>query len=729
MADKKISQLPNLDRSNYTSSDVLLINNGLAPYTSQTTSKTSVLNFLKYYTGTTSYLTGGTFNSGSQTLTLKNTTNNLTITGFTDTYLTGGTYSSASSAMTLTNNSGTSFSVTGMTLSGGPGGTNTQIQYNENTNFSGATLIFKSSNNTVNNPGFYGIIDNTSFGLDSGGLLLGSGNTIYGYQSLVTSGANSSFSTTFGYNNLYSASTSTGNTTIGYQTSFSETVSNYNTNFGYQSFYSSAARNNNVSIGYKALFSGTSIEDFNTVVGSNANVTSGKNNKVIIGYKSGNRTANNNDSRLVTIGSESYTSGATFTTGNEEITIIGYEAGKFITNTSAAGTTLIGYNCGKVMSTSQEGNVGIGNFALNPGLGLSVARTTCIGYRTDGKQLHTVIGSYAGGYVQTSTSIGHKLNTILGSSEVIIGSKTLNRKTSYNSGGNTIIATNSITGVTSGNIDNTTILGSKIFINGTSSTQQSQPHILGVSSSEQTAVISHVLMGYKNNYQNSGQITDAGVNFASTSLGNYSNFSATNAVNITSFGTESVYRNKTNYHTSVGYRAGYNLSATTNTQGNTFIGALAGINLYSGSNNTIIGYNAQPSSNNVNNEITLGNSSIQFLRCQVDLSVLSDERDKSNIEPLNAGIKFINQLRPVKFVWNMRDGGKIGQKQIGFIAQEVDKIQNDFNIKDYLNLIYSTSEERYEFTQSNLYSVMIKSLQDLSEKNKELKERIKLLTY
>jgi hypothetical protein len=728
MADKKISQLPNLSSSNYTSSDVLLINNGLAPYTSQTTSKTSVLNFLKYYTGTTSYLTGGTFNSGSQTLTLKNTTNNLTITGFTNTYLTGGTYSQALSALTLTNNSGTSFSVSGMSFSGAAGGLNTQIQYNENSFFSGATLIYKLSNNTVNNPGFYGIIDNTSFGLDSGGLLTGSGNTIYGYQSLVTSGANSSYSTTFGYNNLYSASTSTGNTTIGYQTSFSETTSNYNTNFGYQSLYSSAARNNNVSIGFKAMFTGTSIEDFNTVIGSNANSTSGRNNKVVIGYNSAKRTENDRDSRLVTIGSESYTSGATTTTGNEEITIIGYEAGKYITNTSAFGTTLIGFNCGKFISTSQEGNVGIGNFSLSPGLGQQVARNTCVGYAVGGKSSHTIIGSYAEGYIQTSTSIGHRLNRKLGASETVIGSKTLFNKSTNVTSQNTIIATNTLTGLTSDDFNFATLIGSKIFINGNSSNQKKYPHIIGVSSSEQTTVVAHDIMGYKSNYQNSGEINDS-IFWGSVSFGNYSNYSATNSKNIISFGTESVYRNKTDYHTSVGYRAGYNLSATTNSQGNTFIGALAGLNLYSGSNNTIIGYNAQPSSNNVNNEITLGNSSIQFLRCQVDLSVLSDERDKSNIEPLNVGIEFINQLRPVKFEWNMRDGGKIGQKQIGFIAQEVDKIQNDFNIKDYLNLIYSTNEERYEFTQSNLYSVMIKSLQDLSNKNKELKERIKLLTY
>ena len=59
MADKKISQLPNIDRPNYTTNDLLLINHGLSPYSSQTTSNTKVFDFLKYYTGHTNYITGG----------------------------------------------------------------------------------------------------------------------------------------------------------------------------------------------------------------------------------------------------------------------------------------------------------------------------------------------------------------------------------------------------------------------------------------------------------------------------------------------------------------------------------------------------------------------------------------------------------------------------------------------------------------------------------------------
>ena len=131
------------------------------------------------------------------------------------------------------------------------------------------------------------------------------------------------------------------------------------------------------------------------------------------------------------------------------------------------------------------------------------------------------------------------------------------------------------------------------------------------------------------------------------------------------------------------------LSSTTfNGSGNTAIGSNAGTQVTTGTNNTMIGnqttgpttggnntllgYLAVESSDTVSNEITLGNSSISSLRCQVQtISSLSDKRDKKDIEELPLGIDFINTLKPVKFTWNMRDGAKVGQQEAGFIAQDL----------------------------------------------------------
>ena len=135
MSDKKISQLPNLNRPNYTTNDLLLINNGLAPYSTQTTSNTLVFDFLKYYTGHTNYVTGVTLNYGVLTIFVNGNLQTFPATGLTNTYLTGGTYTASTSAMTFTNNTGGTFSVTGMYFPKTPGGVVNSIQYNNNQKF------------------------------------------------------------------------------------------------------------------------------------------------------------------------------------------------------------------------------------------------------------------------------------------------------------------------------------------------------------------------------------------------------------------------------------------------------------------------------------------------------------------------------------------------------------------------------------------------------------------
>ena len=84
---------------------------------------------------------------------------------------------------------------------------------------------------------------------------------------------------------------------------------------------------------------------------------------------------------------------------------------------------------------------------------------------------------------------------------------------------------------------------------------------------------------------------------------------------------------------------------------------------HTGTNNTCIGANSAPSSTTVSNEITLGDSSIATLRCQVtSITALSDQRDKTDIEDLDLGLKFVNAMKPRKFTWNRRDGKWSGKR-------------------------------------------------------------------
>ena len=49
----------------------------------------------------------------------------------------------------------------------------------------------------------------------------------------------------------------------------------------------------------------------------------------------------------------------------------------------------------------------------------------------------------------------------------------------------------------------------------------------------------------------------------------------------------------------------------------------------------------------------------------------SDERDKANITDLDYGLSFVNNLRPVSYTWDSRDGYVGNRTHMGFVAQEV----------------------------------------------------------
>ena len=148
---------------------------------------------------------------------------------------------------------------------------------------------------------------------------------------------------------------------------------------------------------------------------------------------------------------------------------------------------------------------------------------------------------------------------------------------------------------------------------------------------------------------------------------------------------------------------------------NTGIGRNAGNSIGAGSNNTCLGFGALPSSGSASNVITLGNSSIGTLRCQVtSISGLSDERDKTAIEDLPIGLDFINTLRPRKFTWAMRESSaNDGKTQTGFIAQE---LQAAIGSIDYTNLVMDDNPEKLEAAPANLIPIIVKAIKELSAK-------------
>jgi len=169
------------------------------------------------------------------------------------------------------------------------------------------------------------------------------------------------------------------------------------------------------------------------------------------------------------------------------------------------------------------------------------------------------------------------------------------------------------------------------------------------------------------------------------------------------------------------------MNGNTSGANNTAIGRSALSNITTGNNNTGLGDDSDASSATVSNEITLGNPSVTALRCAVTtITSLSDERDKTNIEPVQIGLDFINDLQPKTFTWNIRPSfdseGDVkpnannGKSETGFIAQELLEVEKKYNTQDFLKLVYESNPERLETSSAKLLPIMVKAIQELSAK-------------
>lgn len=196
-------------------------------------------------------------------------------------------------------------------------------------------------------------------------------------------------------------------------------------------------------------------------------------------------------------------------------------------------------------------------------------------------------------------------------------------------------------------------------------------------------------------------------------------------------------------NTALGYTAGYGLKEGKN---NTFLGAFTGFTYNQGSatssgNVTLVGYQADASSPTVTNEITLGNGSITALRCAVtSITSLSDERDKKDITDLAYGLEFIESLQPKQFTWDNRpeiktipeldengdlkevekeiENANKGKKDFGFIAQDVQPLDNDV-----LRLVYDENPDKLEMSYGKLVPILVKAVKELSDKVKALEAK------
>jgi len=150
--------------------------------------------------------------------------------------------------------------------------------------------------------------------------------------------------------------------------------------------------------------------------------------------------------------------------------------------------------------------------------------------------------------------------------------------------------------------------------------------------------------------------------------------------------------------------------------------------------------------------VIIGSNEITAAHVQVDWSVASDERDKTDVKPIKMGLNFVNKLEPVTYHWDKRakyvsledrqnntvdlnnvvhDGThKEDWTDIGFLAQAVEKLEEEYGHKmsDKSNLTTNKTEDgAYGLTYAKFVPILVKAIQELSAKNEALVARVTTL--
>jgi len=387
--------------------------------------------------------------------------------------------------------------------------------------------------------------------------------------------------------------------------------------------------------------------------------------------------------------------GTNMTTGAAYNTLMGHNSAPGLT--SGLYNTFIGYGTG-----FQGGTAGIGSY------------NTCVGNlagngMTTSSQWNTLVGSSASIYLTTgsyNTSIGTNTaiaissgnyNTFMGveagpqtNANPLSGS--YNTCLGYRSGysmitsatENTMMGTGSGQGITTGSSN--LILGVNA---GYQITTGGQNSFLGKNSGfGNTTGTYNVFIGYNSGFQ-SGAVGTGSQNVCVGVFAGDSMFGAARD------------------NTLLGYEAGQLCNSGND---NILIGSKADVNIGSLSNTIAIGKGTKTLNAN---EVRIGNSSNTFYGIYGTWSNTSDIRDKKNIHLLDAGLNFINLLKPVRFDWNMRDGGKKDISDVGFIAQDLLEAQNNSGIQ-IPGLVYDKNPEQLMMSSSLLIPILVKSVQEMS---------------
>jgi hypothetical protein len=107
----------------------------------------------------------------------------------------------------------------------------------------------------------------------------------------------------------------------------------------------------------------------------------------------------------------------------------------------------------------------------------------------------------------------------------------------------------------------------------------------------------------------------------------------------------------------------------------------------------------------------IGSSALHFNNMYANaFNTMSDKRLKTNIRPLQIGLNFINNIKPVEFNY-IKDTEK--KDVYGFIAQDIDAQLNDENNNQSLIKKPENEQSYYSIEYSQFTPIIIKSIQEL----------------
>ena len=200
-------------------------------------------------------------------------------------------------------------------------------------------------------------------------------------------------------------------------------------------------------------------------------------------------------------------------------------------------------------------------------------------------------------------------------------------------------------------------------------------------------------------------------------------FSNTTGVSNTASGFQSLFSNTTGGSNTASGRA----ALRNNTTGlyNTAIGRSALTNNTTGSGNFGAAFHQTSGSyapvfdpTTHSNRVVMGHTGVTNAYVQVAWTVVSDARDKTEIEPLEKGLDFVGQLNPVSYKFRKdRDTEETnGKKRYGFLAQEVLEVEGVDNV-----IVDTEDADKLKMTNEELIPVLVKAIQDLKAEVETLK--------